>query len=129
MLPRNYQQQYQKVQVETASPGELTLLLYQEIIKSLLNAKDLFSKEMYQEMREPIYKAQRIINELIITLDMKHEISHQLYQLYHYYNRRLVDFLLKRELLILEEVITFAREITETWKQALGLLKSGVNRV
>ncbi|WP_339220297.1 flagellar export chaperone FliS [Paenibacillus sp. FSL W7-1332] len=129
MLQRNYQQQYQKMQVETASPGELTLLLYQEIIKSLLNAKDLFSREKYQEMREPIYKAQRIINELIITLDMEHEISHQLYQLYHYHNRRLADFLLKKDLLILEEVITFAREITETWKQALAILKSGVSRV
>ncbi|MFS0836295.1 flagellar protein FliS [Paenibacillus sp. 1P03SA] len=41
------QQQYLKVRVETASPGELTLLLYQEMVKLLLQAKQsVFSESV-----------------------------------------------------------------------------------
>ena len=59
---QNAQQlQYLKVQVETASPGELTLLLYQEIVKSLLKAKQLYSQGEYQLMNEVLYKVRDIL--------------------------------------------------------------------
>lgn len=125
MSVQNYQQTYLKVRVETSSPGELTLILYEEFCKKLLMSKKLCSSESTDLMREQVYKARDILNELIITLNMDYEISQNLYELYIYYNKRLADFLIKRDLTILDEVIEFGQLMVETWRSALKSLKTG----
>lgn len=125
MSAQSYQQNYLKVRVETASPGELTLILYEELNKRLLKSKQLFNNDSFDLMREQVYKAKDILNELTITLNMDYEIARNLYELYFYYNKRLADFLIKRDLGILDEVLEFAQLMVETWKEALKSLKTG----
>ncbi|MGX4582866.1 flagellar export chaperone FliS [Paenibacillus chitinolyticus] len=119
------QQQYLKVRVETASPGELTLLLYQEMVKLLLQAKQLYSQNQYEEMNQPLYKVKSILSELIVTLDMKYDISKDLQNLYLFYDQHIANFIIKKDGSILEDVLEFARGMAETWKQALASLKTG----
>ncbi|SEG61793.1 flagellar export chaperone FliS [Paenibacillus sp. UNC499MF] len=119
------QQQYLKVRVETASPGELTLLLYQEMVKLLLQAKQLYSQNQYEEMNQPLYKVKSILSELIVTLDMKYDISRDLQKLYLFYDQHIANFIIKKDENILEDVLEFARGMAETWKQALASLKTG----
>lgn len=129
---QNAQQlQYLKVQVETASPGELTLLLYQEIVKSLLKAKQLYSQGEYQLMNEVLYKVRDIFNELIITLDLQYDISQNLKQLYLFYNNQIAQFIINKDVSQLDGTLDFAKGLLETWKEALLLLKSdrGSNNV
>lgn len=129
---QNAQQlQYLKVQVETASPGELTLLLYQEIVKSLLKAKQLYSQGEYQFMNEVLYKVRDIFNELIITLDLQYDISQNLKQLYLFYNNQIAQFIINKDVSQLDGTLDFAKGLLETWKEALMLLKSdrGSNNV
>ncbi|MHA2856965.1 flagellar export chaperone FliS [Paenibacillus lautus] len=129
---QNAQQlQYLKVQVETASPGELTLLLYQEIVKSLLKAKQLYSQGEYQLMNEVLYKVRDIFNELIITLDLQYDISQNLKQLYLFYNNQIAQFIISKDVSQLDGTLDFAKGLLETWKEALMLLKSdrGSNNV
>lgn len=129
---QNAQQlQYLKVQVETASPGELTLLLYQEIVKSLLKAKQLYSQGEYQLMNEVLYKVRDIFNELIITLDLQYDISQNLKQLYLFYNNQIAQFIINKDVSQLDGTLDFAKGLLETWKEALMLLKSdrGSNNV
>lgn len=123
--------QYLKVQVETASPGELTLLLYQEIVKSLLKAKQLYSQGEYQLMNEVLYKVRDIFNELIITLDLQYDISQNLKQLYLFYNNQIAQFIINKDVSQLDGTLDFAKGLLETWKEALMLLKSdrGSNNV
>ncbi|WP_194539914.1 flagellar export chaperone FliS [Paenibacillus sp. JZ16] len=123
--------QYLKVQVETASPGELTLLLYQEIVKSLLKARQLYSQGEYQLMNEVLYKVRDIFNELIITLDLQYDISQNLKQLYLFYNNQIAQFIINKDVSQLDGTLDFAKGLLETWKEALMLLKSdrGSNNV
>ncbi|MEK3783906.1 flagellar export chaperone FliS [Paenibacillus sp. FSL R5-0810] len=123
---QNAQQlQYLKVQVETASPGELTLLLYQETVRSLLKAKQLYAQGNYERMVEVLHKVRSIFNELIITLDLQYEISHNLKELYLFYNNYLAQFIINRDETLLDETLDFAKGMLETWKQAVLLVKSG----
>ncbi|EHB54680.1 MULTISPECIES: flagellar export chaperone FliS [Paenibacillus] len=123
---QNAQQlQYLKVQVETASPGELTLLLYQETVRSLLKAKQLYAQGNYERMVEVLHKVRSIFNELIITLDLQYEISQNLKELYLFYNNYLAQFIINRDETLLDETLDFAKGMLETWKQAVLLVKSG----
>lgn len=123
---QNAQQlQYLKVQVETASPGELTLLLYQETVRSLLKAKQLYTQGEYESMNEVLHKVRSIFNELIITLDLQYEISRNLKELYLFYSNYLAQFIINKNETLLDETLDFARGLLEAWKQALVLVKSG----
>ncbi|WP_028593789.1 flagellar export chaperone FliS [Paenibacillus assamensis] len=125
MKPMNYQQQYLKTKVETASPGELTLLLYEELFRKLNMAKKLNQQKLQGEMLQKLHGAREIMYELITTLNMDYEISQQLHALYDYYLRRITDFIVTKDEEVLEEVIQFAKEYAETWKQALHIVKTG----
>ncbi|MBU5670956.1 flagellar export chaperone FliS [Paenibacillus brevis] len=122
------QLQYLKVQVETASPGELTLLLYQQTVKSLLKAKQLYAQGEYESMNEVLHKVRSIFNELIITLDMQYEISRNLRGLYLFYNEHLARFIINKNETLLDETIEFAKGMAETWKQAVEIVKTGRTR-
>lgn len=123
------QQQYLKVQVETASPGELTLLLYQEMVKSLLLAKKLYSQHQFDDMNAPLHKARAILNELIVTLNMEYSIARDLRSLYEFYSQHIVEFIIKRDETMLNEVIEFAHDLTATWRQAMLSLKTAGKQV
>lgn len=119
------QMQYLKVQVETASPGELTLLLYQEIVKSILKAKQLYNQGQYEDMNTVLHKVRSIFNELIITLDLKYEISQNLKDLYLFYNNHLAQFMINKNVELLDDTLEFARDMVDTWRQALNIVKTG----
>lgn len=121
--------QYLKVQVETASPGELTLLLYQEIVKTLNKAKQLNSQGLNEDVNEALHKVRNIFSELIITLDLKYEISDNLKQLYLFYSQHLANFIITRDEALLNETLEFAKDMYETWKQALVLAKNGEKHI
>lgn len=123
------QQQYLKVQVETASPGELTLMLYQGMVKSLLLAKSQYAQQQYEAMNESLHKVRSILNELIITLNMDYPIAQDLRRLYEFYNGYIAEFMIKRKGPMLDDVLDFARGLAETWKQALVSLKKGEQHV
>lgn len=125
MIMQNYQHQYQKVRVETASPGELTLILYEELYRRLNLSRHQFEGGKIEESKDNVYRSREILQELLVTLNMKYEIAHQLYQLYDYYLRKLNDFVVKKDLFALDEVIGFSKDMVSTWKQALQIVKSG----
>lgn len=119
------QQQYLKVQVETASPGELTLLLYQEMVKSLLLAKKFYSQHQFDDMNVPLHKVRAILSELIVTLNMEYGIARDLRSLYEFYSQHIVEFIIKKDESMLDDIIEFARELAATWKQAMLSVKTG----
>ncbi|MFF2158845.1 flagellar export chaperone FliS [Paenibacillus chitinolyticus] len=123
------QQQYLKVRVETASPGELTLLLYQEMVKLLLQAKQLYSQSQYEDMNQSLYKVKTILGELIVTLDMQYDISKNLSNLYMFYNQYIAEFIIKKDENMLNEVLDFARGMVDTWKQAMLSLKTSGSQI
>ncbi|RDW16522.1 flagellar protein FliS [Oceanobacillus arenosus] len=112
-------QTYQNNAVNTASGGELTLMLYNGCMKFIKQAiKDVNAKN-YEAKNTNIQKAQNIIQELMLTLDQKVEISKQILPLYEYIHFQLKEANIKNEIALLEEALGLVTEFRDTWKQVI----------
>ena len=111
--------QYQQSSVFTATPEELTLMLYNGCLKAIRFAGVAIDEKDYEKANMYICKAEAIIRELRNTLDMQYEISENLYNLYTYFLNRLITANVKKDKSILEEVLHFVEEIRDTWSQAM----------
>ncbi|MCO0595868.1 flagellar export chaperone FliS [Peribacillus butanolivorans] len=121
MAINNPYQSYQQNSVNTASPGELTLMLYNGCLKFITLGKKAIAEKNFQEKNKNLIKAQKIIQELMVTLKIDLAISKELMSLYDYLNRRLIEANIKSDLDILEEVEGFVIEFRDTWKEAIQL--------
>lgn len=114
---------YKQNSVTTASPGELTLMLYNGCLKFLGKAKVAISNKNMEEKNINLQKSQAIIAELMSTLNMNIEISKQMLPLYEYMNRRLVVANLKNDASIIEEVENLVTEFRDTWKEVIKITR------
>lgn len=78
-------QLYKEQSVNTMTPGELLLLLYDELVKHLTRAEIALDKKDYAILEQSVEKSLQIIRYLDSTLDRKYEISGQLTKLYDYF--------------------------------------------
>jgi flagellar protein FliS len=109
----------------TASPEELTLMLYNGLVKFIMQAQKAIEDKDIQKANECIIRAEDIISEFQATLDMQYELSKGLAMLYDYFMDRLVEANLKKDTAILEEVLHFVKDLRDTWAQAMKLAKQG----
>ncbi|MGE5328835.1 MAG: flagellar export chaperone FliS [Deltaproteobacteria bacterium] len=123
MIARDPYKQYQHDSVYTATPAELTLMLYNGAIKFIMQGEQYIIDKDYQSANNSIIRAQDIISELSQTLDMKYEISNNFKMLYDYILSRLVDANLKKEAEPLSEAILLITEFRDTWQQAMKIAK------
>ena len=115
--------QYRENTVFSSTPGELTLMLYNGMINFIMQARAAIDENRFEKANNCIIRVQEILQELQATLDMKYDISSNLQLLYDYMLRQLVDANLKKDGDILEEVLWFARELRDTWAQAMKLAR------
>jgi len=114
-------QNYQQNAVNTASPGELTLMLYNGCLKFIHLAKLAINESRIQEKNTNLIKAQNIIQELMLTLKMEQEVSKQLMPIYDYLHRQLIQANIKNDVSILDEVEGFIVQFRDTWKEVIQL--------
>lgn len=119
MAINNPYQSYQQSSVNTASPGELTLMLYNGCLKFINLAKHAINQKDIEAKNTNIIKAQKIVQELMITLNMDLEVSQNMLSLYDYMHRRLVEANIKNDTAVLEEVEGLVTEFRDTWKQVI----------
>ena len=121
---QNPYNQYKQNNVMTASPEYLTLLLYNGALKFINQGKVYINNKDIPNAHHAILRAQAIVQELNITLDMEYEISHSLRSLYSHMLERLVDANIKKDNTILDEVAAMVTELRDTWKEAMRIAKS-----
>ena len=121
MIAYNAYNQYRENSIFTASPEELTLMLYNGLVKFIMRGIDSIEKKDIQEANSNIIKAQNIISEFMNTLDMKYELSASLNSIYDYMLRRLIDANITKDKDIMEEVLEFAKTLRDTWEQAMKI--------
>ena len=121
MAVNNPYQSYQQNAVSTASPGELTLMLYNGCLKFIHIAKNGILEKNIQMKNTNIQKAQKIIQELMVTLNLELEVAKNMMSLYDYLNRRLIEANIKNDATILDEVEGFITEFRDTWKQVIQI--------
>ncbi|WP_066235721.1 flagellar export chaperone FliS [Heyndrickxia sporothermodurans] len=121
MAMTNPYQTYQTNSVTTASPGELTLMLYNGCLKFTNLAKAAIQQKNIEEKNKYILKAQNIIQELMVTLNMDLDVSKNMMSLYDYIHHQLIQANIKNDIAALEEVEEFVTEFRDTWKQVIQL--------
>ncbi|GIN85271.1 flagellar protein FliS [Heyndrickxia sporothermodurans] len=126
MAVNNPYKAYKDNSVSTASPGELTLMLFNGCLKFIHFSKTAIQEKKIDEKNINIQKAQNIIKELMVTLNMDVEIAKNMWSLYDYINRRLVDANIKNDINILNEVEGLVTELRDTWKQVIQINRKQV---
>ncbi|KUO74804.1 MAG: flagellar protein FliS [Clostridia bacterium BRH_c25] len=123
VMPNNAYDQYKKNMINTATPQEITLMLYNGLVRFLKQAAAGIEERNIEKANNNIIRAQDIIYEFMRTLDMNYEISSNLLALYDYMNRRLVEANVKKDNEIVTEIIGLSEELRDTWAQAMKLVK------
>ncbi len=117
-LPRGYAQ-YGNNKVMTASPAELTLMLYEGAIKFCNIAIIGIEQNDIEKTHKNIVKAENIIGYLRETLDMRYPVAKDFENIYVYLHDRLVEANVKKDKEILEEVCGHLRSVRDTWKEVM----------
>ncbi|WP_010286845.1 flagellar export chaperone FliS [Kurthia massiliensis] len=121
MSVQNAYNAYKQNSVNTASPGELTLMLYNGCIKFIHQAKKSIEAKDIPNRNKYIQKAQAILNELMSTLNMDIPVSQNMFNLYEYMYHQLTQANIKNDVAILDEVEGMAVEFRDTWKQVIQM--------
>jgi flagellar protein FliS len=108
---------YREIEIETASGLKLVVMLYAGAIKFLNLAIEGISDRKLDIANNNIIKVQDIISELITSLNFEAgEIANNLYSLYVYINRRLLEANLQKNNEILREVILLITTLKDAWE-------------
>lgn len=110
---------YLRSKVMTATPAELTLMLYEGAIKFVNKAIMSIEKDDVMGAHNNLMKTQRIIEELRASLDHKYPVAKEFDTVYEYILRRLVEANIKKDKDILEEVLERLRTMRDTWKEVM----------
>lgn len=105
--------------IKTATPAELTLMLYDGSIKFCNIAIMAIEENDNSKANTNIIKAQKIMLELRSSLDHEYEISKNLDLLYEYIYSELIEANMKKDKNVLDEVLESLRELRDTWKEAM----------
>ena len=125
-LPNGYTQ-YNNSKILTASPAELTLMLYDGAIKFCNIAIMGVEQSDIQKTHSNIVRVERIIEEFRSTLDRKYSVSEDFDRVYIYLLQRLYEANIKKDKEILEEVLTHLRSMRDTWVEVMKANRTKVN--
>ena len=114
---RGYQR-YREDSLSTMTPGELLLLLYDELVKRLTLAELELSKENYPTFEAAVNKSLDIIRYLDDTLDRRYHISRNLDRLYDYFGYELSRVKAGRNSTELTRVKGMVTELRDSFRKA-----------
>ena len=121
-LPHAYSQ-YNNNKILTASPAELTLMLYEGAIKFCNIAESAIDEKDIPKAHTNLVKAQRIVDYLRQTLDMKDPVAQDFERIYTYLSQRLLEANMKKDKDILLEVNEHLHSVRDTWKEVMRINK------
>ncbi|MCR4684122.1 MAG: flagellar export chaperone FliS [Lachnospiraceae bacterium] len=111
--------QYTRNRILTASPAELTLMLYDGAIKFCNIAILGIEQGSIQKAHDNIMKVQRIIEEFQITLNFDYAIANDYNNVYNYLIKRLREANMTKDKATLEEVSKHLHTLRDAWKEVM----------
>ncbi|MCR5012860.1 MAG: flagellar export chaperone FliS [Lachnospiraceae bacterium] len=127
-MVKNPYEQYKNNAIATATPAELTLMLYEGAIKFGNIAIKAIEENDIEKAYRNIVKVQNIIAEFRNTLDFKYPVAKDFDRVYEYLERRLVEANMTKDKEIMEEVVTHIRSMRDTWKEVMKRAKMSENQ-
>ena len=111
--------EYQNSKIMTASPAELTLMLYEGAIRFCNVGISAIEQDDVTKAHTNIIKVQRIIDYLRQTLDMRYAVAQDFENIYSYLSSRLIEANVKKDKEVLEEVNMHLRSVRDNWKEVM----------
>lgn len=115
----NPYEKYKVQSVMAASPGQLTLMLYDSCLKFLKIAVYSIENNNIEESHNNLVKAGDIISELIATLDTRYEIASQMMSLYLFILNEIKEANIQKDVQRVIVAINLVEDFRDAWKQAL----------
>ena len=112
---------YANSKIMTATPAELTLMLYDGAIKFCNIAIAGIEEKDVEKTHNNIKKVEDIITEFQVTLNHKYPVADDFDNVYKYLKDRLLEANIKKDKEILEEVLKHLRTMRDTWKEGMKL--------
>lgn len=110
---------YANTKIQTATPAQLTLMLYDGAIKFCNLAINAVEEGQIEMANTNIKKVEAIIAEFRATLNFKYPVAKDFDNVYEYLGRRLLEANLHKDKEILEEVLSPLRVMRETWTEVM----------
>ncbi|MEK4262975.1 MULTISPECIES: flagellar export chaperone FliS [Paenibacillus] len=117
MINQAYQK-YQQTQLQTASPAQLLLMLYDGAIRFIRVGISGIEEKDVQKTNTYLGKAQGVIHELIAALNFDYEISNTLHSVYEYMIHQLIKANINKEKATATEVLNYLIDLREAWDTA-----------
>lgn len=113
----NSYQQYVRHDVMMATPMELVVMLYTGCIKRLRLGQMAIGKKDYETANANLQKAQDIVVELMMGLDLQYDIAKDLMAIYEYVNRQIISVNATKDASMIDSVVEIMSGIRESWVQ------------
>jgi len=110
---------YQENSIASARPEELTLMMYNGLLKFIARAQEEIRARQLEAAHNTLLRCQDIVFEFQYTLNMDYAVSNNLMLLYDYLYNRLIEANAKKDCAILDEVYGFVAELRDTWAEAV----------
>ena len=126
MQRKNAWQSYRTIATQTATPGQLVLMLYEGAIRFSEQALAGFEQQdpaaFNQTVNNNLHRAQAIVTELNVVLDMRRggEVAANFRRLYDYLHRRLQEANIRKQKAPIAEVIGHLRVLRDSWAEMLA---------
>ena len=109
---------YRETQIKTASKGKLVVILYDGLLRFLDLALENMPRKKFDVVNNNILKAQDIITELIMSLNMEAgDISQKLFSIYTFFNKMLIEGNMKKDPKPILFVRKMVAELRDAWNQ------------
>lgn len=119
MALQNGYANYANNKILTASPAQLTLMLYDGAIKFCNIAIAGIEANDIEKAHNNIRKVQKIIEEFRSTLDFKYPVAKDFDRIYEYLLYRLRQANIHKDKEMLEEVLKHLRTMRGTWEEVM----------
>lgn len=114
---------YRTNAIETASPEQLTLMCYDGALRFMRRAVRGLEQGDYGDASYATGRAQAIVNELNVTLDMEAggEIASNLRSIYLFVNRHMSEAVAQRNPQAITQSMDLIMELRSAWAESMNL--------
>ena len=102
----------------TMTPGQMLVLVFDELIKQLSFSRLAFEKNDIQGINRSLQKSQHILNELKLSLNFEYDISNNLNDIYNYFIRAIMNANIKKDSADLEDILQMVTELRDSFSEA-----------
>lgn len=122
-MPQRALNKYKENSITSATPEELTMMLYNGSLKFMNIGKDAIEKNDFQRKNDALLRAQQIVTELQASLNMDYEISEEMDALYRFINEKLMEANINKSTKEIDEAMEIMMGMRDAWREVIKQIR------